>query len=279
MTQAANTASFVDQFDSHGAWRREFAARLKQLGDWLNQHELMDASIAERIQQLEAQMRSDKVMVAFVAEFSRGKSELINAIFFATYGRRIMPASAGRTTMCPTELGWDGDVPPCLRLLPIETRLRSESLMEWRHSPEKWTRIDLDVNDPAQLATAFEKVSEVVKVTVDEARALGFWHDDAPQDNPRQDAQGDVEVPRWRHALINIAHPLLKQGLVILDTPGLNAIGAEPELTVSLIPQAHAVVFILSADTGVTKSDLAIWKEHLITEQTDYSSRLVVLNK
>lgn len=279
MTQAANTASFVDQFDSHGAWRREFAARLKQLGDWLNQHELMDASIAERIQQLEAQMRSDKVMVAFVAEFSRGKSELINAIFFATYGRRIMPASAGRTTMCPTELGWDGDVPPCLRLLPIETRLRSESLMEWRHSPEKWTRIDLDVNDPAQLATAFEKVSEVVKVTVDEARALGFWHDDAPQDNPRQDAQGDVEVPRWRHALINIAHPLLKQGLVILDTPGLNAIGAEPELTVSLIPQAHAVVFILSADTGVTKSDLAIWKEHLITEQTDYFSRLVVLNK
>jgi hypothetical protein len=64
------------------------------------------------------------------------------------------------------------------------------------------------------------------------------------------DANGLVEVPKWRHALINIAHPLLKQGLVILDTPGLNAIGAEPELTVNLIPQAHAVVFILAADTG-----------------------------
>ena len=239
----------------------------------------MDASIAERMQQLEAQIRSDKVMVAFVAEFSRGKSELINAIFFATYGRRIMPASAGRTTMCPTELGWEGEIPPCLRLLPIETRLSSQSLMEWRHAADQWTRIDLDVNDPDQLATAFEKVSEVVKVTKDEARALGFWHDEAPEDNPRQDAQGLVEVPRWRHALINIAHPLLKQGLVILDTPGLNAIGAEPELTVSLIPQAHAVVFILAADTGVTKSDLSIWKEHLITEDTDHSSRLVVLNK
>ncbi|MFM7330660.1 MAG: dynamin family protein, partial [Brachymonas sp.] len=94
MTPAANTASFVDQFDSHGAWRREFAARLKQLADWLGNHELMDASIAERLQQLEAQMRSDKIMAAFVAEFSRGKSELINALFFATYGRSIMPASA-----------------------------------------------------------------------------------------------------------------------------------------------------------------------------------------
>jgi hypothetical protein len=93
------------------------------------------------------------------------------------------------------------------------------------------------------------------------------------------DAQGMVEVPKWRHALINIAHPLLKQGLVILDTPGLNAIGAEPELTVSLIPQAHAVVFILGADTGVTKSDLAIWREHLVTESDHSDARLVVLNK
>jgi Dynamin family len=279
MSSPANQASFNEQFDAHGAWRREFAARLKQLADWLNGQDLMDAAIAERLQQLEAQMRSDKVMVAFVAEFSRGKSELINAIFFATYGRRIMPASAGRTTMCPTELGWDGDVPPCLRLLPIETRLENQSLMEWRHATEQWTRIDLDVNDPEQLAKAFEKVSEVIKVSVDQAKALGFWHDETPDDNPRRDAQGLVEVPRWRHALINIAHPLLKQGLVILDTPGLNAIGAEPELTVSLIPQAHAVVFILAADTGVTKSDLSIWKEHLVGTDTDYSSRLVVLNK
>ena len=271
--------SFNEQFDQHGAWRREFALRLKLLGEWLKDHELLDAAVEERLRRLESQVRSDKVMVAFVAEFSRGKSELINAIFFAGYKRRIMPASAGRTTMCPTELGYDPEVPPCLRLLPIETRLQPQPLMEWRLAPEKWTRVDLDVNDPAQLAQAFEKVSEVRKVTRDEARALGFWNDDAPQDNPLPGPDGLLEVPRWRHALINIAHPLLKQGLVILDTPGLNAIGAEPELTVNLIPQAHAVVFILAADTGVTKSDLAIWREHLISEDEQADTRLVVLNK
>ena len=271
--------SFNEQFDQHGTWRREFALRLKLLSEWLKDHELLDAAVEERLRRLETQLRSDKVMVAFVAEFSRGKSELINAIFFAGYERRIMPASAGRTTMCPTELGYDADVPPCLRLLPIETRLQPQPLMEWRMVPEKWTRVDLDVNDPAQLAKAFEKVAEVVRVTQDEARALGFWHDESPEDNPMMDANGRVEVPQWRHALINIAHPLLKQGLVILDTPGLNAIGAEPELTVNLIPQAHAVVFILAADTGVTKSDLAIWREHLITEEDNLESRLVVLNK
>ncbi|PQA77544.1 dynamin family protein [Rhodoferax sp. TS-BS-61-7] len=271
--------SFNDQFDQHGTWRREFALRLKLLGEWMKDHDLLDAGVEERLRRLEGQVRSDKVMVAFVAEFSRGKSEMINALFFAGYGRRIMPASAGRTTMCPTEMGYDADVPPCLRLLPIETRLQPQALMEWRMAPEKWTRIDLDVNNPQQLAKALEKVAETRKVTQDEARALGFWHSQAPEDNPLQDAQGMVEVPKWRHALINIAHPLLKQGLVILDTPGLNAIGAEPELTVSLIPQAHAVVFMLGADTGVTKSDLAIWREHLITESTDPDARLVVLNK
>ena len=271
--------SFNEQFDQHGVWRREFALRLKLLSAWLRDHELLDAAVEERLRRLETQMRSDKVMVAFVAEFSRGKSELINAIFFAGYKRRIMPAGAGRTTMCPTELGYDSDVPPCLRLLPIETRLQPQALSEWRLVPEKWVRIDLDVNDPAQLARTFEKVAEVRHVTKDEARGLGFWHEESPEQNPMVNAQGLVEVPKWRHALINIAHPLLKQGLVILDTPGLNAIGAEPELTVNLIPQAHAVVFILAADTGVTKSDLAIWREHLITEADDTEARLVVLNK
>lgn len=271
--------SFNEQFDQHGAWRREFGLRLKLLAEWMKDHELLDAGVEERLRRLEMQVRADKVMVAFVGEFSRGKSELINAVFFAGYGRRIMPASAGRTTMCPTEMGYDPDVPPCLRLLPVETRLQPQALMEWRMVPEKWTRVDLDVNDPQQLAAALEKVAETRRVTREEAQALGFWHSQEPEDNPVVDAQGMVEVPKWRHALINIAHPLLKQGLVILDTPGLNAIGAEPELTVSLLPQAQAVVFILGADTGVTKSDMTIWREHLVVGSEGSDLRLVVLNK
>ena len=271
--------SFNEQFDQHGVWRREFAHQLKRLAEWMASHELMDAAVQERLQRLEDQVRSDKVMVAFVAEFSRGKSELINAIFFADYGRRIMPASAGRTTMCPTELGYDASSPPSLRLLPIETRLQMQSLAEWRVKTDRWEEIPLTVGDADQIAKALEKVSEVRKVSLDDARALGFWHDDLVDENPVPDADGLVEVPKWRHALINIPHPLLKQGLVILDTPGLNAVGAEPELTVNLIPQAHAVVFILGADTGVTRSDLSIWREHLATSVESVDARLVVLNK
>jgi hypothetical protein len=41
----------------------------------------------------------------------------------------------------------------------------------------------------------------------------------------------------------------------VLDTLGLNALGTEPELTLSMIPNAYAVLFLLAMDTGVTKSD------------------------
>ncbi|AOW14549.1 dynamin family protein [Hydrogenophaga crassostreae] len=271
--------SFNQDFNDHGAWRKQFALRLKLLGEWLRDQDLLEAGVRERLDQLQSQVKNDKMMVAFVAEFSRGKSELINAVFFAGYGRRIMPASAGRTTMCPTELGYDAEVPPCLRLLPIESRLQPQTLMDWRNAPDKWERVNLDVNDPQQLAKAIQKVAEVRRVTTTEAAKLGFWSEESPEDNPAKGSDGLVEVPKWRHALINMAHPLLKQGLVILDTPGLNAIGAEPELTVSLLPQAQAVVFILAADTGVTKSDLSIWREHLVPTKDAVDSRLAVLNK
>ena len=271
--------SFNQDLDEHGAWRKQFALRLKLLSEWLIDHDLMQPGLRERLDQLHAEVKNDKIMIAFVAEFSRGKSELINAMFFAGYGRRIMPASAGRTTMCPTELAFDAEVPPCLRLLPIETRLQPQSLLDWRNAPNRWERLDLDVNDPKQLAKAIQKVAEVRRVSRNEATALGFWNDETPDDNPLPGADGLIEVPKWRHALINMAHPLLKQGLVILDTPGLNAIGAEPELTMSLLPQAHAVVFILAADTGVTKSDLTIWRQHLSVLGEARESRLVVINK
>ncbi len=271
--------SFNAQFDQLGQWRKSFASQLAQYRTWLAEQELLDAAVQEHLERLEHQLRNDKVCVAFVAEFSRGKSELINAVFFAHYGRRIMPASPGRTTMCPTELIYDPQLPACLRLLPIETREQAYSLAQWRSRPSTWVQLPLDENNPEQMAAQIAKVAETRKVSIDEARNLGFWNDALPQDNPMTDAQGMVEVPRWRHALVNIAHPLLQQGLIILDTPGLNAVGAEPELTVNQIAQAHAVVFLLAADTGVTKSDLAIWREHLLPSHREGESHLVVLNK
>jgi predicted GTPase len=79
---------------------------LKNYQAWVAGAGLTDAATEQRIARTLARLEDDKLSVAFVAEFSRGKSELINAIF-AEYGQRILPSAAGRTTMCPTELLWD----------------------------------------------------------------------------------------------------------------------------------------------------------------------------
>jgi len=270
------THSFATSLDALGGWRAALGERVDALARFLGEHDLAQGAAAEQLQSLRERLGNEKLVVAFVAEFSRGKSELINAIFFADTGRRILPATPGRTTMCPVELGWRGDEPASLALLPIETRLEGLALGEMRNQPRAWRRLDLDVNDPEQLARSLIEVTRTEWVTEDQARALGFWDDENLDDNPPRDDDGKVEVPAWRHALINYPHPLLRQGLVVLDTPGLNAIGAEPELTLSLLPSAHATVFILGADTGVTKSDLAIWRDHLGAHAP---TRFVVLNK
>jgi len=73
---------------------------------------------------------------------------------------------------------------------------------------------------------------------------------------------------------------LLKEGLSILDTPGLNALGTEPELTLSMLPSAHAIIFVLAADTGVTKSDLEMWRNHVCSARGGNKHGLaVVMNK
>ena len=270
------TPSFATSLDALSGWRTTLAQRLDDVTGFLRDHELIDIHAAAQLAGLRERLGHEKLVVAFVAEFSRGKSELINAIFFADTGRRVLPATPGRTTMCPVELAWDPAEPPALRMLPIETRREGLSLAELRPQRRAWTTLPLQIHEPDQIAQTLQQVTRTQWVTRERARELGFWHDEHPNDNPPTNDAGLVEVPVWRHALINYPHPLLRQGLVVLDTPGLNAIGAEPELTLSLLPTAHATIFILGADTGVTRSDLGVWRDHLSAQG---QTRFVVLNK
>jgi hypothetical protein len=270
------TSAFAGRFDELSLWRGAVASVVDEWQAFLQQHGLSDDAADAQLSALRGRLASDKLIVAFVAEFSRGKSELINAIFFADTGRRVLPATPGRTTMCPVELAHDAREPTSLSLLPITTRHGRETLAELRGETQAWTSIALDPSRPEQLCAALSEVTSTRRVSIDEARLLGLWDDAHPADNPQADAHGQVEIPAWRHALINYPHPLLRQGLVVLDTPGLNALGAEPELTLGLLPSAHATVFIVGADTGVTKSDMAIWRDHLDRRQ---GAAFVVLNK
>ncbi|MBA2350859.1 MAG: dynamin family protein [Burkholderiales bacterium] len=248
----------------HQNWRDALLAAIADYEKWLKEN----GEAAPRLADLARTIRDDRLVLAFLAEFSRGKTELINALFFGDLNQRLLPSEAGRTTMCPTEIFYDADAAAYLRLLPIETRGRDDSIDSLKREPQLWVECKLDLDSIKSVERTLRSLTERKTVSAETARALGLLDSDSTGDS--------ADIPMWRHALVNYPHPLLQNGLVVLDTPGLNALGAEPELTLSMIPNAHAVLFVLGTDTGVTHSDLEVWRRVV---QGNDTRRIAVLNK
>lgn len=265
------------QVDAYVNWKRDLVREITRYRSWLAHNRLTSEAVDSRLERALKLLRTDHITLAFVGEFSRGKTELINSLFFSGYGQRILPSRAGRTTMCPTELFFDPRAERSyIRLLPIESRLDDNSIAQLKRTPRFWQSVALDPDDPDAMVEAFSQVASTKSMPVEHAIQLGF-HPDSLEDS---EVAGEVMVPAWRHAMVNFDHPLLRQGLRILDTPGLNALGSEPELTLSMLPNAQAVIFLLSADAGVTASDMGIWQQHISQLDDGKRNRLfAVLNK
>ena len=139
----------------------------------------------------------------------------------------------------------------------------------------QWVKLPLPVEDPDQMATTLREIVRTKEVPAEVARRLGFVTGVDAGDGAEA-----VEIPMWRHAIVSLRHPLLEDGLVILDTPGLNALGQEPELTLNMLPSAQAILFVLAADTGVTQSDLDMWRQCVHPSEDGSNSHIgIALNK
>ena len=265
------------QMTQYNRWKRQLDERLQRFDAWGTSHQMLSSDVQRTLQKARQLLRGDSFTIACVGEFSRGKTELINALLYTEGGRRLLPSQPGRTTMCPTEIFWDANIPVnCVRLLPIETRRTNTSLQNFKRIPQNWVTVTFDPTNHDQTRAAINQVSASKWVAPADALKLGFAMDELGE----RDANGKVAVPAWRHALISLDHPLLRQGLRIVDTPGLNALGNEPELTLKTLPEAQAILFLMSADAGVTASDMTIWREHVQTLRDEQCTAvLALLNK
>ena len=275
MDNPATLARFETEIARYNRWREDLTSSVNTYHDWLEGNGQLDVQQSIRFYDLLENLNKGRLMLAFLAEFSRGKSELINALFFSSFKERLLPSDVGRTTMCPTEIFHDPNEEPYLKLLSVETRYRDESISQLKNTPVEWSKIRLNIHSAAEMKKSLAALADTKKVYALEARMLGL----APMVNEKGEMPAEeelVEVPAWRYAMINYPHPLLSNGLAILDTPGLNALGMEPELTVSTVPNAHAILFLLSIDTGVTKSDLEIWNRYV---RPGLPQKIAVLNK
>jgi len=262
--------------EGYGRWREDIRAGIEAYQAWLDRNGHVDIQQSLRIYDVLENLKNDRLVLAFLAEYSRGKSELINALFFSDFQRRLLPSDVGRTTMCPTEIFHDPNEEPYIRLLPIETRKEDATVGMYKMQPGEWVKLRLNMTSQKDVLQAMASLAGHKTVAVDVAVQLGLMDPSEAYSTTVVTRGNRLQIPSWRHTMINYPHPLLKSGLVILDTPGLDALGTEPELTLRMIPSAHAVLFLLAMDTGVSKSDMEIWERYVQDHQT---RRVAVLNK
>ncbi len=270
---------FEEQLNSDES-TREWQQLVGSIRVWLESNGFQNKQFSRRFEKIESLLNEKQRYVLFLAEFSRGKTELINSTIFGKTGRRYLPSTPGRTTRCTTVLQYEAEQLPSIRLLPTlgpaETQRQPISIL--KDIPAYWERTLFSASDKKSIISALKQISEVEMVSPEIAQRLGFIKSLEQDELSRIDViDGKVAIPKFRHAIINFPHPLLKQGLSIIDTPGLNALGIEPELTLRSLESANAIVFVVSADTGITRSELAAWNEHVKRGPTD--NVLVVVNK
>lgn len=269
--------------DEFRQWRESLMTHIKELIRITMDIGIMPSKTLLQMQQSSMDLDQDTLRVAFVGEFSRGKTELINALFFSTLGYRLLPSSSGQTTMCPVEIRGSRQAYSSLQVLPITSRAENESIRSLKKNTQKWQRYSIDSHDKVAQKEGLEHLTETICVPIEEARDIGLC---PPFKSVSKDMDrtvcptcglGKVLIPRWRHAILDLNYPVLNSGLTVLDTPGLNAIGAEPELTLAILADADAILFLLGMDTGVTESDLKIWDQYIM--RNPHQKQVVLLNK
>ena len=140
------TSQLEKEVAHYRVWRDQMIAGIESYKSWLDTNGYADIQQSLRIYDLIESLRNDRMTLAFLAEFSRGKTELINAMFFSDFKQRLLPSNVGRTTMCTTEIFHDPTDEPYIRLLPIETRKRQESVSALKRQQVEWIKVKLDVD-------------------------------------------------------------------------------------------------------------------------------------
>lgn len=258
----------------------ELQQLVASISGWLEINGFYNKQIQERFERISTMLSEKQRNVLFLAEFSRGKSELINSTIFGSLGQQLLPSTPGQTTRCTTVIQYDTDELPSIRLLPTlgsEDTIRQPISM-LKNNSALWEKTLFSTNDTESMTKALKQIADTALVEPQVAQNLGFISSTDPEELSKIDViHGKIAIPKFRHAIINYPHALLKQGLSITDTPGLNGLGIESELTLRSLEFANAIVFVLSADTGITRSEMEAWNEHVKNANID--NVLVVINK
>lgn len=72
---------FKEQLHEYTHWREQLIQGIEMYRDWRNRYRFNDPQSTDTLLNILQGLHNDRVTLAFVAEFSCGKTELINSLF------------------------------------------------------------------------------------------------------------------------------------------------------------------------------------------------------
>ncbi|OYV82880.1 MAG: hypothetical protein B7Z70_00485, partial [Acidithiobacillus ferrivorans] len=90
------TSPILQGLRALNSWRQKVIGGLHEMAALTADLGLLPSGTMLQLETLAYETEQDSLRIALVGEFSRGKTELINALFFADMGARLLPSSPGQ---------------------------------------------------------------------------------------------------------------------------------------------------------------------------------------
>lgn len=172
--------------------------------------------------ELRGKVQSAHFKVMVLGEFKRGKSTLINALL----GQRVLPAKAVPCTATINEIGWGEEARAVVHFrspLPeqLPQGLPAEVLEHLERHPEA----------PPPLDIGAEELRRYVSIP-----------------DPAREQEDSVALTPYERVELSWPLDLCRNGVEIVDSPGLNEHGTRNRIVRDYLREADAVVFVSKCD-------------------------------
>lgn len=237
---------------------KEFVARQKRLTGIIQEasglvQKLDMEHCAQTLQQLRQKISSDTFKIMVMGNFKNGKSTFINALL----GQEILPAYAVPTTAIINEIKYGEKPKAVLHFLnPLPEKM-------YDGIPEKaLTHMRrFKMKDVPPIEMPVDEIEDFVVIP------MGMEHKEAIKQSPFE----KVEL-FW-------PLDLLKDGMEIVDSPGLNENPVRTQVTMEYLSKADAIIFVFSALAMGSAGEIAYIDDTLRKNGFGEQSLFCVVNR
>lgn len=220
----------------------KFRIQRERLGGMLSDaseiiNDLNMSSASENLDKLSKKVNNDTFKIQVIGTFSNGKSTVINALL----GENVLPAYALPTTAVINEVKYGEKKEAILYFRnPLPANLpASLSPKALQHMKQH------GMKDIPPLRISYNEIEDYVVIPMGED----------PKEMLLESPYEKVEL-FW-------PLPMLKEGVEIIDSPGLNESDTRARVTMDYLSKADAILFVLAADHLCSKNEMEFVENNL----------------